>query len=77
MTSSDWLLFQVPYEVLSYIDQSRNPLLYNKDCYDRARQKDEEVRKILINNNAVMIKMMNFIAQAGRKKLNFLIINTF
>ena len=35
---------QVPYEVLSYIDQGMNPQLYTKDCLEKAKQKNEEVK---------------------------------
>merc|ERR1719270_1437041 len=35
---------QVPYEVLSYIDQGRNPQLYTRDCLEKAKLKNEEVK---------------------------------
>ena len=36
---------QVPYEVLSYIDQGRNPQLYTKDCLEKAKLKNEETKE--------------------------------
>uniref|UniRef100_A0A1B0DHY8 Peptidase M3A/M3B catalytic domain-containing protein n=2 Tax=Phlebotomus papatasi TaxID=29031 RepID=A0A1B0DHY8_PHLPP len=34
----------VPFEVFDYIDQGKNPQLYTKDCIDKARNKNEEVK---------------------------------
>ncbi|XP_055683869.1 mediator of RNA polymerase II transcription subunit 10 [Lutzomyia longipalpis] len=34
----------VPFEVFDYIDQGKNPQLYTKDCIDKARSKNEEVK---------------------------------
>ncbi|XP_063705463.1 mediator of RNA polymerase II transcription subunit 10 [Culicoides brevitarsis] len=36
--------FHVPLEVFDYIDQGRNPQLYTKDCLEKARTKNEEVK---------------------------------
>lgn len=36
--------FHVPLEVFDYIDQGRNPQLYTKDCLEKARNKNEEVK---------------------------------
>ena len=38
------IIFQVPLEVFDYIDSGRNPQLYTKDCMEKARSKNEEVK---------------------------------
>uniref|UniRef100_A0A2R5LF12 Mediator of RNA polymerase II transcription subunit 10 n=2 Tax=Ornithodoros turicata TaxID=34597 RepID=A0A2R5LF12_9ACAR len=35
---------QVPLEVFDYIDQGRNPLLFTKDCMEKALAKNEQVK---------------------------------
>ncbi|CAD5124197.1 DgyrCDS12497 [Dimorphilus gyrociliatus] len=35
---------QVPVDVFEYIDQGRNPQLYTKECMEKSKAKNEEVR---------------------------------
>ena len=35
---------RVPFEVVQYVDEGKNPQSYTKDCMEKAMQKNEEVK---------------------------------
>lgn len=49
---------QVPVDVFEYIDQGRNPQLYTKECMEKSKAKNEEVRGKI---DALNVSLQNYL----------------